>query len=123
MSRHRDYQPTIDRARSQVEVAKLREAKLRAKSDDYHRAMLRAQVAARIADEEAQALRDRFTGLEQSVRDLRRDNKALAEDRGRLVRLVTKAHDDLDRARHPLLAAWFKVREWFADMLKIGAEA
>jgi len=120
MSRQRDYQPTIDRARNQAEIAQRREAKLREKRDECHREMLRAQAAARIAGEEADALRDRIIGLEQSVRDLRSENKRLATDRGTLVRTITQAQADLAEARRSPMQ---KARDWFRDMLRIGAEA
>jgi len=120
MSRQRDYQPTIERARNQAEIAQRREAKLREKRDECHREMLRAQAAARIAGEEADALRDRIIGLEQSVRDLRSENKRLATDRGTLVRTITQAQADLAEARRSPMQ---KARDWFRDMLRIGAEA
>lgn len=123
MSRQRDYQPTIDRARNQAEIAQRREAKLRERKDECHREMLRAQAAARIADEEAQALRDRNLALEQSARDLRGENKRLAVDRGTLVRALTQAQADLDAAKHPLRTAWRGLRERVREMLRIGAEA
>jgi uncharacterized coiled-coil DUF342 family protein len=123
MSRQRDYQPTIDRANNRVEIARSRESRLREKSDENHRAMLRAQVAARIAGEEADALRDRITGLEQSVRDLRKDNAHLRADRKSAYELVGKMSEELDAVAHPWRSLARRAREWVRDMMRIGVEA
>jgi predicted nucleic acid-binding Zn-ribbon protein len=123
VSRQRDYQPTIDRARNQAEIAQRREAKLRERKDECHREMLRAQAAARIASEEADALRDRNLGLEQSVRDLRRDNAQLRGERDNVYVAVEAMRQDLDEAAHPWRTAWRGLRERVREMLRIGAEA
>lgn len=124
MSRHRDYQPTIDRARNQAEIAQRREAKLREKRDECHREMLRAVAAARIANEEADALRDRITGLEQSVRDLRQRNSNLVGEREGLYTAVAEMRRELEAATRPWWQALVdRVRDCFRDMLRIGAEA
>jgi uncharacterized coiled-coil DUF342 family protein len=120
MSRHRDYQPTIDRAYSQIEIAQRREAKLREKKDECHREMLRAQNAARIANEEADALRDRITGLEQSVRDLRGDNAKLSRELKSERDFIHTMRLEAEARAKPW---WDGMREWFRDMLRIGAEA
>jgi len=120
MSRQRDYQPTIDRARNQAEIAQRREAKLREKRDECHREMLRAQAAARIAGEEANALRDRIIALEQSVRDLRRDNASLRSQRDDVTIIVASLRKTIDDAQ---LSPLQKARDWFRDMLRIGVEA
>jgi len=113
MSRHRDYQPTIERARSQAEVAQRREAKLREKKDEFHREMLRAQAAARIAGEEADHLREQVTILESMVRDLRSERGALGRTIGDLRARLAQVN------RTPTQ----RLRNWFRDMLRIGAEA
>ena len=122
MSRHRDYQPTIDRARSQAEIAQRREAKLREKKDECHREMLRAQAAARIANEEADALRDRILGMEQSARDLRRENANLRSERESLYAIAADMRQQLealDRTSWRRIAE--RVRGAFRNMLRIGA--
>ncbi len=119
MTRARDYQPTLDRAAGAAERAARKISRLQEKADDHHREMLRAQAAARIAGEEADALRDRITGLEQSVRDLKRENakqRASLETRGRIVHEMSM---ELDEARHPFRTAWRRLRE----AMRIGAEA
>lgn len=113
MSRQRDYQPTIDRARSQAEIADRRITKIRAQKDECHREMLRAQAAARIAGEEADHLREQVTILESIVRDLKADRSRLHNDRATLI-------EALDEAQK---TAGQRVRGWFRDMLRIGAEA
>lgn len=121
MSRQRDYQPTIERARNQAEIAKAREAKIRAKKDECHRDMLRAQAAARIADEEADHLREQVVILESIKRDLRAEN-------GRLGMTIGALRAELREAQaHPLRATWRRLRAWagerWREMLVIGAEA
>lgn len=125
MSRRRDYQPTIDRARSQAEIAQRREAKLREKKDDCHREMLRAQAAARIAGEEAEALRDRIVGLEQSARDLRSENTSLKKRVGSLSVELGAIHEA--RLTAERRSIWWHLQAWAGErwraMLVIGAEA
>jgi uncharacterized coiled-coil DUF342 family protein len=124
MSRQRDYQPTIDRARSQAEIAKAREAKIRAKKEECHRDMLRAQNAARIANEEADALRDRILGLEQSVRDVRSHNMALRRECESAAAVIVGLRQDLKAVEQSWWrAAVERARGAFRDMLKVGAEA
>lgn len=121
MSRQRDYQPTIDRARSQAEIAKAREAKIRAKRDECHRDMLRAQAAARIADEEADHLREQVVILESMVRDLR-------GERGALGRTIGSLRAELRETQaHPIRATWRRLKAWagerWREMLSTAAEA
>lgn len=116
----RDYQPTIDRARSHAEVAERRIAKLREKKDEIHREMLRAQAAARIANEEADALRDRITGLEQSARDLRRELTNARHGRKAADDLIEALERDLAAARRTFAV---RARDWFRSTLRIAEEA
>lgn len=123
MSRQRDYQPTIERAAGQAERAARQISRLQEKADGHHREMLRAQAAARIAGEEADALRDRIVGLENSNRDLRSENKRLRADRDGVQRIVSAMRQDLEGAKHPWRAAWQRLCAWVRDMMRIGAEA
>lgn len=127
MSRHRDYQPTIDRARSQAEIAQRREAKIREKKDECHREMLRAVAAARIANEEADALRDRITGLEQSVRDLRNYNARMRQQNESDAAFISGLYRDLEAAQHPWRTRFLRLKAWvgerWREMLVAGAAA
>lgn len=117
MSRQRDYQPTIDRARKQAEIATGRESKLRERADRNHRDMLRAQTEARIAVEEADHLREQVVILESIKRDLRNENGKLGMTIGALrAELV-------DTQRRPWRSAVRRVQGWVRDMMRIGAEA
>jgi predicted nucleic acid-binding Zn-ribbon protein len=123
MSRQRDYQPTIDRARNQAEIAQRREAKLRERKDECHREMLRAQAAARIASEEADALRDRKRSLEQGILDFRSEIYHLKNYCSALDRALTQAQADLDAAKHPWRTAWRGMRERVREMMTRAEEA
>lgn len=123
MSRHRDYQPTIERARSHAEVAERRIAKLREKADENHREMLRQKAAARVATEEADALRDRNAALEQSNRDLRAENRAQRAKLESIGLVVDAMRQDLEVARHPWRTAWRGLRERAAGMFRKWEEA
>lgn len=123
MSRQRDYQPTIDRARNQAEISERRIAKLREKADENHREMLRQKAAARLADEEADALRDRNAALEQSIRDLKRDNANLRTEREGIYAVVQVMREDLEAAQHPWRTFWRKARERAAGMFRKWEEA
>jgi chromosome segregation ATPase len=127
MSRHRDYQPIIDRAYGQIEIAQRREAKLRERKDECHREMLRAQNAARMADEEVAYLREQLAGLEFSARDLRRRNAQLVVDKTAADNAVARLVGELDEARHPLRTKLRRLKAWaggrWRDMLSTAAEA
>lgn len=121
MSRQRDYQPTVDRAQAQAERAAKKISGLRLKADDHHREMLLAIAAARIANEEADALRDRITGLEQSVRDLRSENNSLKKRVGSLAVELCTLHEV--RLAEERRSKWNRLRKWLREAMRIGAEA
>ena len=123
MTRARDYQPTLDRAAGAAERAARKISRLQEKADDHHREMLRATAAARIANEEADALRDRITGLEQSNRDLRSENKRLKQDGDASRTIIAALRQRLEHAEHPWRSAWRRLREWVREAMRIGAEA
>ncbi len=128
MNRTRDFQPTVERARGQAERAQRKLSRAYEKADDHHREMLRATAAARIANEEADALRDRNAALEQSCRALRRENWTLRVERDATHEKWVSITRELERlaewAELPLWRrSWRRLREWVREAMRIGAEA
>ena len=126
MSRARDYQPTLDRAAGAAERAARKISRLQEKADDHHREMLRATAAARIANEEADALRDRITGLEQSVRDLRAVAREVRTERDQALQnwaLAVKDVASLQERLRGKASPWRRLREWVREAMQRVEEA